>query len=223
MRKKELATGGFLILTAVLIGYLLTGLVNVQFGEAKKLQEQELQEHLAQEVLRFHVLANSDSIRDQELKLQVKEGVLDWMEETIPEGLSGEETRDWMRDHTEEITELSRRILKKSGEETTVQTAVTTCYFPEKTYGDLTFPAGNYEALRIEIGQAKGHNWWCVLYPNLCFLDGTCKMVPEQGKENLQHVVTEEEYEWITTEKPVKAKSYILERLSSAGKIFTSE
>ena len=213
MRKKEFMIGPVLILTAILTGYQLTGLFNAQLGEAKRIQEQELQEHLAKEVLRFHILANSDSVKDQELKVQVKEGVLDWMEQTIPDGLSGEETREWMRSHTQEITELSELILEDAGEKTTVQTAVTTCYFPQKTYGDLTFPAGNYEALRIEIGQAKGHNWWCVLYPNLCFLDGTCKIVPKQGKENLKQVVTEEEYEWITTGKPVKAKSYILEQI----------
>lgn len=194
MRKKEFMIGPVLILTAILTGYLLTGLFNAQLGEAKRIQEQELQEHLAKEVLRFHILANSDSVKDQELKVQVKEGVLDWMEQTIPDGLSGEETREWMRSHTQEITELSELILEDAGEKTTVQTAVTTCYFPQKTYGDLTFPAGNYEALRIEIGQAKGHNWWCVLYPNMCFQGTVYEIVDEEADEALREVLTPEEY-----------------------------
>ena len=194
MRKKEFMIGPVLILTAILTGYLLTGLFNAQLGEAKRIQEQELQEHLAKEVLRFHILANSDSVKDQELKVQVKEGVLDWMEQTIPDGLSGEETREWMRSHTQEITELSELILEDAGEKTTVQTAVTTCYFPQKTYGDLTFPAGNYEALRIEIGQAKGHNWWCVLYPNMCFQGAVYEVVDEEADEALREVLTPEEY-----------------------------
>ena len=64
--------------------------------------------------------------------------------------------------------------------------AVTLCWFPEKSYGDVTFPEGNYEALRIEIGAAKGHNWWCVLYPSLCFMDTTNAVVPREGKEKLK-------------------------------------
>ena len=179
----------------------------------KRIQEQELQEHLAKEVLRFHILANSDSVKDQGTKSAGEGRGPDWMEQTIPDGLSGEETREWMRSHTQEITELSELILEDAGEKTTVQTAVTTCYFPQKTYGDLTFPAGNYEALRIEIGQAKGHNWWCVLYPNLCFSGRYLQNRTETGEKNLKQVVTEEEYEWITTGKPVKAKSYILEQI----------
>ena len=76
----------------------------------------------------------------------------------------------------------------------TVSVAVTTCYFPDRTYGDVTFPAGNYKTLRIELGDAAGHNWWCVLYPNLCFLDTTNAVLPEKGKQQLKKVLTEEEY-----------------------------
>ena len=78
--------------------------------------------------------------------------------------------------------------------------AVMTCWFPDKTYGDLTFPAGNYKALRIEIGEAKGHNWWCVLYPALCFMDSTNAVVPEEGRQKLKNVLTEEEYSRITAD-----------------------
>ena len=118
-----------------------------------------------------------------------------------------------MRGHTEKIRQVAEQKMADLQMKQTVSVAVTTCYFPDRTYGDVTFPAGNYKTLRIELGDAAGHNWWCVLYPNLCFLDGTCKIVPKQGKENLKQVVTEEEYEWITTGKPVKAKSYILEQI----------
>ena len=74
----------------------------------------------------------------------------------------------------------------------------TTCYFPDRTYGDVTFPAGNYKTLRIELGDAAGHNWWCVLYPNLCFLDTTNAVLPEKGKQQLKKVLTEEEYSEVT-------------------------
>ncbi len=82
----------------------------------------------------------------------------------------------------------------------------------KQTYGDVTFPAGNYEALRIEIGAAQGRNWWCVLYPNLCFLDAANAVVPEEGKQKLQTVLTEEEYAQITAETEFQIKWYFLER-----------
>ena len=80
---------------------------------------------------------------------------------------------------------------------------LTKSYFPQKTYGDVTFPAGEYEALHIEIGRAKGHNWWCVLYPNLCFVDATNAVVPKKSKEKLKSVLDEEEYEMVTATSPI--------------------
>ena len=88
---------------------------------------------------------------------------------------------------------------------------MTFCDFPDKTYGDVTFPAGRYEALRIEIGRAEGHNWWCVLYPNLCFLDSVHAVVPEEGKEELRQVLTDEEYEMVTATTYFKVKWFFFE------------
>lgn len=102
------------------------------------------------------------------------------------------------REHTDEIEAVGRSVLAEAGSDETVNAAVTTCFFPDRTYGDLTFPAGNYEALRVEIGAARGHNWWCVLYPNLCFLDSTNAVMPDEGKQKLKDVLTEEEYSGIT-------------------------
>ena len=147
-------------LLALLIASLVTGMVSRQL---RVQAEKETQEHLAQEVLRFHILANSDSDEDQALKMTVKEEVLGYLEGAMPEDMDVAETTDWMRRHTDELENLSREIVQQEGYDYPVSAAVTTCWFPEKTYGDLTFPSGNYEALRIEIGAAKVHNWWCVL------------------------------------------------------------
>ena len=171
----------------------------------------EKQAHLAQEVLRFHVLANSDSEEDQALKLEVRDSVLTWLEEEMPQNMDVDGTTQWVRSHTEDLEEVSRMTLEENGSDYPVSAAVTTCYFPEKTYGDVTFPAGNYEALRIEIGDADGHNWWCVLYPNLCFLDTTNAVVPDEGKQKLKNVLTEEEYSRITADTKFKIKWYFWE------------
>lgn len=180
---------------AAVTASIVAGIIlwNVKAGE-----QIELQQHLADEVLRFHVIANSDSDRDQELKLQVRDAVLDYFEQEMPDSADAAQAASWARKHTAEIETVSRNALASAGSDDEVNAAVTTCFFPDRTYGDLTFPAGNYEAVRVEIGEARGHNWWCVLYPNLCFLDSTNAVVPDEGKKKLKNVLTEEEYSSIT-------------------------
>lgn len=166
----------------------------------------EVQKKMADEVFRFHVLANSDSKKDQELKMKVKEAVIGYMKEQLPESESVEMTRVWAKTHIREIEDLAEETLRKEGCKDEVRAEVTNCYFPEKTYGDITFPKGRYNALRIEIGEAKGHNWWCVLYPNLCFIDAVHAVVPDEGKEELKEVLDEEEYEMVTATSKFKIK-----------------
>ena len=176
---------GICIALALILAALVTGWI---CSRAEMISRAELQEHLADEVLRFHVLANSDSEADQAQKLAVRDAVLDYLETEMPQDPDEEETERWIRGHVDEIGAVSR------------DAAAASCWFPDKTYGDLTFPAGNYKALRIEIGEAKGHNWWCVLYPALCFMDSTNAVVPEEGRQKLKNVLTEEEYSRITAD-----------------------
>lgn len=197
----------------ILLSLILAALATWFFLWKSGIAAQErLQEHLAQEVLRFHVLANSDSEEDQALKLTVRDRVLDYLESRMPENSDVHEATQWIRRHMDELEAVSREIVAEQGYDYPVNAAVTTCWFPDRTYGELTFPAGNYEALRIELGDAKGHNWWCVLYPGLCFTDAANAVVPEEGKRKLQNVLTEEEYEQITATTDFQIKWYFLER-----------
>lgn len=179
-------------MVGVLIGILITGLI----VNAKK---SEMQGELAEQVFRFHVLANSDSEEDQALKMKVKEAIIAYMKQELPESDSVETTKKWARENLVQIEQVAAEIIEEEGCEYSVKAEVTTCDFPDKTYGDITFPAGEYEALRIEIGQAKGQNWWCVLYPNLCFIDAVHAVVPEKGKNELKEVLEEDTYEMVTT------------------------
>ena len=179
-------------MVGVLIGILITGLI----VNAKK---SEMQGELAEQVFRFHVLANSDSEEDQALKMKVKEAIIAYMKQELPESDSVETTKKWARVNLVQIEQVAAEIIAEEGYEYSVKAEVTTCDFPDKTYGDITFPAGEYEALRIEIGQAKGQNWWCVLYPNLCFIDAVHAVVPEKGKDELKEVLEEDTYEMVTT------------------------
>ena len=186
---------------AVILASMITSGIYFRVDAAA---QEKLQEHLAQEVLRFHVLANSDSDEDQELKLQVRDAVLEYMEENMPEEDSADAVKDWARTHIDEIEDVSRGVIAKDGADYPVSAAVTTCWFPDKSYGDVTFPAANYAALLFEIGAAEGHNWWCVLYPGLCFMDSVNAVVPDEGKEQLKNVLTEEEYSRITADTDFK-------------------
>jgi len=191
---------------AIVLAVIVTGCVVRKLELDQKVRA--TQEHLASEVLRFHVLANSDSDEDQTLKLKVKSGIIEYMQEQIPESDSLEETKEWARTNQEEITKTAENIIREEGYNYPVSVAVANSYFPDKTYGDVTFPAGQYEALKVEIGDADGKNWWCVLYPNLCFVDATHAVVPEEGKEELQEVLEEDEYEMVTATSDFKIKWY---------------
>ena len=191
--KKVWIVPGKIRVASVFFALIVAAVVttSVVMGDVQR-KERAVQEHLAEEVLRFHVLANSDSRTDQAVKMEVRDAVLSYLKEVLPEELDVKETTRWMRGHTEEIRQVAEQKMADLQMQQTVSVAVTTCYFPDRTYGDVTFPAGNYKTLRIELGDAAGHNWWCVLYPNLCFLDTTNAVLPEKGKQQLKKVLTEE-------------------------------
>lgn len=174
----------------------------------------EVQRGLADEVFRFHVLANSDSDEDQRVKLEVRDAVISYMESEMSKDFDGQEsvsgsakeTKRWSKEHLSELVRVADEVLEREGMDYRAQAQVTKCEFPKKRYGDVTFPKGKYEALRITLGEAVGHNWWCVLYPNLCFLDATYAVVSDDGKEELKNVLTDDEYAMITDDKELKVK-----------------
>ena len=142
-----------------------------------------VQEKLSGEVFRFHVLANSDRKEDQELKMKVKEAVVDYMCENLSNAGNAAEAKAWAIRHKEELIRTAREVLQKEGCNDQITAEVVRCEFPDKTYGDITFPAGWYDALRIKIGKAQGHNWWCVLYPNLLWIL-SMQLFPKKGRKS---------------------------------------
>lgn len=189
---------------AVLSAVLLTGVLMER-------KVQSLQKSMAQEVFRFHVLANSDSKEDQAVKMKVKENIITYLKKQMPETANVEQTKEWIKVHLNEIENVSRMTLHVAKSNCNVVAEVTQSYFPDKTYGDITFPKGNYEALRVKIGNAEGQNWWCVLYPNLCFIDAVHAVVPEEGKNELKNVLEEEEYEMVTALSKFKVKWFFFQ------------
>ena len=193
-RKKEAICLGI----ALICGALLTGLLLVQRGMLVEARARRAGQELSREVLRFHVLADSDSPEDQQRKLEVKEALLAYMEEAMPLDANLEETCSWVRENLDSLEQTAEERLREEGCSDPVRAELVRDYFPEKTYGDVTFPAGEYTALRILIGAGQGHNWWCCLYPSLCLTDAVTAHVPEEEKEELGRVLGEDEYDMIT-------------------------
>jgi len=162
------------------------------------IQADEIQKEIAGEVIRFHVRANSNSKEDQQLKMGVKEEVILYLKNILADSESIDETRKIMTEHIDVLETIAKNYIMEHGCDYDVQIKLDKEYFPVKTYGDVTFPKGIYEALVIEIGAAKGNNWWCVIYPSLCFIDAAYSYVPEESKEQLKDVLTEEAFDSIT-------------------------
>ena len=161
-----------------------------------------LQQQIATQVLRFHIRANSDTIADQQKKLRIKQSLLEWLTPILSENTSKSETIQCIRKNLPEIRKEATRIASPEPVTVTLQKE----WFPEKTYGTCTFPEGIYDALRVDIGQAKGHNWWCVLYPSLCFADALEPSMTEEGEEKLQQVLDEDAYDLLLHPQKLKIR-----------------
>lgn len=137
-----------------------------------------------QGILRLHVIANSNTVGDQALKLKVRDEILAFMEKQ--EDLkTAEDTRSFVEDNRRSLEKIAEGVIASEGYDYPARASIGVRYIPEKTYGDITFPSGNYEALNITLGEGRGENWWCVLFPPLCLL--------EEGTEPGDDSLTEEE------------------------------
>lgn len=125
----------------------------------------------AEKFIRLHVVANSDKPQDQELKLVVKDAVSKFMENRLACAQNVEEARQVVYQNLPVIEEIARKEVEAAGRNYAVKAEMGTFAFPHKNYGSFILPAGNYEAVRIVIGSGRGANWWCVLFPPLCFID----------------------------------------------------
>ncbi len=180
-------------IAGIVIMVVATGILMYLYGEATKGQRQ--QRAIAEQIIRLHVIANSDTDEDQELKMKVKETIVTYLRGEMQDATSVDEARQAIREHLPEIEEIAAEKMRAEGYEYTAEATLGESYFPVKEYGDLTFPAGNYEALRVRLGESAGHNWWCVMYPSLCFVDSTYQVVPDASKERLKDSLTSEEYD----------------------------
>lgn len=176
-------------------------------------RQERMIEEIAGKVIRFHVLANSDAQADQDLKLKVRDAVGSFMQPRLL-GISDiNASRRAVKENLPGIEKTAQKVIAQEGYTYDVQAELTVTDFPEKTYGDYTFPAGKYEALEVVIGDGGGHNWWCVMYPNLCFFNSVYEVVDDEAKESLQRVLTPEEYKSLMENKNYEVKFALVEKV----------
>lgn len=170
--------------------------------------------NIASSVVRLHVIANSDSDEDQQLKYIVRNHILEYMNtlldtENVP---SREDTLEIISNNLDNFKYIAQDTVYELGYDYLVNVELGNFPFPTKNYGDISLPTGYYDALRITIGKAEGQNWWCVMFPPLCFIDVSSGIVPEESKTTLENNLSEEEYELISEDTPeVEVKFKIVE------------
>ena len=137
-------------------------------------------------VFRLHVIANSDSKEDQDLKYLVRDELINYMNEKCKDFSSKQDIIEYSKNHINDLKKIAEDTLKAQGYNYPVTVEIGNFEFPTKNYGDISFPAGFYDALRVKIGNAQGKNWWCVMFPPLCFIDTSTGIVPDSSKQLLE-------------------------------------
>lgn len=176
---------------------------------------------IANSVFRLHVLANSDSQEDQNLKYIVRDNLLKYMNELCVNCKSKQEAIDLARKNETQFKEIALKTIKEQGYNYDININIGNFEFPTKNYGDVSLPAGYYDALRVEIGEAKGQNWWCVMFPPLCFVDISSGVVPEESKQLLENNMSEEEFALVSdnSNSELQFKFKLLEFFNNNGLI----
>ncbi|KOR26279.1 stage II sporulation protein R [Clostridium sp. FAM 1755] len=178
------------------------------------------QKDISNKIIRFHVLANSDSIEDQSLKLKVKDEIINYMMPKLDKSSSIDESRKILKENDKEIKRIAEDIINKNGYKYSVNTHLGQDQFPIKTYGNITLPQGKYEAYKIVIGNGEGQNWWCVMFPPLCFVDVTKGEVStKETEQKMKKVLKEEELKSIKNSKnSYEIKFKVVEKINELKK-----
>lgn len=179
---------------------------------------------LSNGVFRLHVIANSDTDEDQNLKYIVRDNLLNYMNTICKNCTTKQEAISLVNENKENFYDIAKQTITNLGYDYDVKINIGNFYFPTKNYGDISLPAGDYDALRVEIGEAKGKNWWCVMFPSLCFIDVSSGIVDNESKGLLEDNLSSESYNIISDNKEgeFKIKFKLIELFSNRG-IFTAK
>lgn len=172
--------------------------------------------NIADNVFRLHVIANSDSEEDQNLKYIVRNNLLEYMNILTKDITSKDAAIQIAYNHQQEFYDIAKNTIESNGYNYDVKVEVNNSFFPTKNYGDISLPAGYYDALKVEIGNSTGQNWWCVMFPPLCFVDMSTGIAPDDSKQYMKENLSNEEYTLIsnTNDSNIKLKFKLIELFS---------
>lgn len=178
-----------------------------------------MEEHfmIYKKTLRFHVRAANDTVREQQIKLKVRDQVLKEIHGAVSRASGASSLRTMLEGQTGTIRETARDTLRKNHSAREVKVHFTRERFPLRIYGGVAFPAGEYQALRIDIGPAGGHNWWCAIYPELCYNAEKSFTLSRKGERELKRILSPEEQQTLRGGK-MQFRFRILEWLSGIKK-----
>jgi stage II sporulation protein R len=222
MKKKLMMMASFLVVTFFIFGIISYIYINT---------DQELAS-VATKLIRLHVVANSDSVEDQALKRRVRDQVIQELSPRFENLKDINEVKQVILQNTGLIEDIAGRVVAEAHKSYGAKAVLGNFDFPTKVYGNLTLPAGNYQALKIVLGKGEGQNWWCVMFPPLCFIDIAHGVVPEATMDKLKESLSEDEYRLVTAarteeEVPIKLKFKLVElaksmnlRMTRVGRLF---
>lgn len=156
-----------------------------------------VQEDLQDNLIRLHIIAESDSDNDQNVKLKVRDAILKNVGEKMTAS-DKDECKAKITGNLGEIEQIADNVLRENGFNYTSRAEYGKFYFPEKTYKSMTLPAGEYYGIRVVLGSGEGHNWWCVMYPPLCFKEGEEVTLSRESEKILREKLDSDTYEIIT-------------------------
>ena len=201
-----------IILTLSILLFTYTSICAISYA-------QNISNNIAQSVFRLHVIANSDSQEDQNLKYIVRDNLIEYMNVLSKNSKTKEESIQIAKSNIKNFEKIAKETIIKHGYNYPVEVSIGNFNFPTKQYGDISLPSGMYDALKVEIGEAKGQNWWCVMFPPLCFVDVTTGIVPEESKELMENNLGNEEFLLISenSNSPTKFKFKLIEFFTEKG------
>lgn len=173
-------------------------------------------QNISNSVFRLHVIANSDSDEDQNLKYIVRDNLINYMNKLTENITSKDEAIKLAKEHETDFYKIAKQTIEDNGYDYDVKIEIGNSYFPTKYYGDISLPAGYYDALKVEIGNSTGQNWWCVMFPPLCFVDMSTGIVPEESKQTIKENLPAEEYALVSNsnDENINFKFKLIELLS---------
>lgn len=157
--------------------------------------------NLSDSFFRLHIIANSDSVEDQNLKYLIRDELISYLNSLCSNTSSKEEVIQIAKTHQSDFQKIAENIIKENGFSYPVSVEIGTFPFPTKNYGNISLPSGYYDALKISIGKSTGQNWWCVMFPPLCFVDQSIGIVEDESMEMIEDSLPSEEYTLITSDE----------------------